>query len=91
LYNPNTLLVGTHYPLVGPALIIEDRVKFVQLQLNQNSLVLLFIAYTSVYSMAPPTLAVFATNPVRLAEKQSGRVTLRKRTGISPRLLKMKV
>ena len=89
MYNPNTLLVDTHCPPVGPAFIIEDRVKFVQLQLNQNSLV--FNAYTSVYSMAPPTLAVFATNPVRLAEKQSGRVTLRKRTGISPRLLKMKV
>ena len=89
MYNPNTFAFGTHCPLVGPALIIEDRVKFVQLQLNQNSRVL--IAYTSVYSIAPPTFAVFATNPVRLAEKQSGRVTLRKRTGISPRLLKMKV
>lgn len=46
----------------GPAFMIPMRVKFVQLQLNQKLLVLLLIAQTNEYSIAPLILAVLATS-----------------------------
>ncbi len=41
--------------------------------------------------MAPLTVAVLASKEEKLAEKQSGKVTFTNFTGMSPRLLKMKV